>query len=66
MNILYVLDEQGRETAVIVPIQLWHELMSEKETAYLLKNQKMRDRLLESKNRQTGISLEELTKKFGV
>jgi PHD/YefM family antitoxin component YafN of YafNO toxin-antitoxin module len=66
MNIQYVFDEYGQETAVIMPIALWHELMSEKETAYLLKSQKMRERLLESKNRQTGIPFEEITKKFGI
>jgi len=66
MNIQYVFDEYGQETAVIMPIALWHELMSEKETAYLLKSQKMRERLLESKNRQTGIPFEEIIKKFGI
>lgn len=66
MNIHYVFDEHGQETAVIVPIALWHELMSEKETVYLLKSQKMRERLLKSRDRQTGISFEELTEKFGI
>lgn len=36
-EIQYVSDESGEPTAVIVPIELWREIESEKETAYLLK-----------------------------
>jgi antitoxin YefM len=36
-DIQYVSDESGNPTAVIVPIELWREIESEKETAYLLK-----------------------------
>jgi hypothetical protein len=46
---------------VIVPIQLWREIESEKETAYLLKSESMKRRLMEAKERETGMSLEEAT-----
>ncbi|KOR33170.1 prevent-host-death protein, partial [Achromatium sp. WMS3] len=36
-QIQYVSDEQGHPVSVIIPIKLWHEIASEKETAYLLK-----------------------------
>ena len=65
-EIQYVSDESGNATAVIVPIELWHEIESEKETAYLLKSEKMKRRLLEAKDRQTGIPLEEAREKLGI
>ena len=39
-EIQYISDESGNPTAVIVPIELWREIESEKETAYLLKSEK--------------------------
>ncbi|HEV7797446.1 MAG TPA: hypothetical protein VGO73_04785 [Pyrinomonadaceae bacterium] len=53
LEIQYVSDESGQPTAVIVPIELWREIESEKETAYLLKSENMKRRLLEAKARQT-------------
>ena len=58
-EIQYVSDESGNATVVIVPIELWREIESEKETAYLLKSENMKRRLLEAKDRQTGIPFEE-------
>jgi PHD/YefM family antitoxin component YafN of YafNO toxin-antitoxin module len=43
---------------IIVPIDLWREIESEKETAYLLKSENMKRRLLEAKKRQPGILFE--------
>ncbi len=54
-DVQYVSDESGNPTAVIVPIELWREIESEKETAYLLKSENMKRRLLEAKERQSGI-----------
>jgi len=51
---------------VIVPIELWREIKSEKETAYLLKSEKMKQRLLEAKERQSGIPFEEAREKLGI
>lgn len=65
-EIQYVSDESGEPTAVIVPIELWREIESEKETAYLLKSEKMKRRLLEAKERQTGIPFEEACEKLGI
>jgi PHD/YefM family antitoxin component YafN of YafNO toxin-antitoxin module len=65
-DIQYVSDESGHPTAVIVPIELWREIESEKETAYLLKSHKMKRRLLEAKERQTGIPFEEALEKLGI
>lgn len=49
-EIQYVSDETGNPTAVIVPIELWREIEAEKETAYLLKSENMKRRLLEARN----------------
>ena len=65
-DIQYISDENGEPTAVIVPIELWREIESEKETAYLLKSENMKRRLLEAKERQTGIPFEEAREKLGV
>ena len=65
-DIQYVSDESGEPTAVIVPIELWREIESEKETAYLLKSENMKQRLLEAKERQTGIPFEEAREKLGI
>jgi len=65
-EIQYVSDENNNVTAVIVPLDLWREIESEKETAYLLKSQKMKKRLLEAKGRTEGIPFDEASKKLGV
>lgn len=66
IDIQYVSDEKGNAIGVIVPIELWREIESERETAYLLKSEDMKRRLLEAKNREDGISLEEACEKLGV
>ncbi len=65
-GIQYVSDENGEPVSVIVPISLWREMESEKETAHLLKSHAMRRRLLEAKERQSGIPFEEALEKLGV
>lgn len=54
-EIQIVSNEAGEPTAVLVPIELWREISSERETAYLLKSKTMRDRLLAAAQRQDGI-----------
>jgi antitoxin YefM len=44
-EIQIVPNEAGEPTAVIVPIALWKEIASERETAYLLKSETMQQRL---------------------
>jgi PHD/YefM family antitoxin component YafN of YafNO toxin-antitoxin module len=64
--IQYVSIECGEPAAVIVPISLWRDIASERETAYLLKSESMKRRLLEAGERQHGLSLDEITAKVGI
>ncbi len=65
-QIQYISDENDRITGVIVPIELWREIQSEKETAYLLKSATMKKRLIEAKNRKEGIPFDEARKELGI
>jgi PHD/YefM family antitoxin component YafN of YafNO toxin-antitoxin module len=65
-EIQYISDEKGETTAVIVPIALWRELESERETAYLLKSETMKRRLLDARDRQEGLSIEAVVEKLGI
>jgi hypothetical protein len=62
----YISDAAGRTVSVIVPIEVWREIESERETAYLLKSPAMKQRLLEAKNRTGGLSGEEARAKLGI
>ncbi len=61
-----VSNENGQPTAVIVPIELWREIESERETAYLLKSKNMRNRLLDALKRDEGLSVEAIVAKPGI
>ena len=65
-QIQYISDEQKNITGVIVPIELWREIEAEKETAYLLKSENMKKRLLEAKDRKEGIPFDEACEKLGI
>ncbi len=65
-DIQYISDEQNNITGVVVPIDLWHQLQSETETAYLLKSTVMKERLLQAKQRNEGIDFEEACEKLGI
>ena len=65
-EIQVVSNEAGEPTAVIVPIELWREIASERETAYLLNSVEMKQRLLAAKQRQDGPSLEAVVEKLGI
>ena len=65
-DIQIVSNEAGEPTAVIVPIELWREIASERETAYLLKSEAMKQRLLASVKRQDGLSVEAVLEKLGI
>ena len=62
----FVSDASGNPVAVLVPIKLWREIESERETAYLLKSDAMRKRLIEAKARTGGVSLDDARKKLGI
>ena len=59
-------NEAGEATAVIVPIELWKEIASERETAYLLKSETMKRRLQASLERRSGIALDDAFAKLGL
>jgi antitoxin YefM len=65
-EIQIVSNEAGEPTAVIVPIELWREIASERETAYLLKSDTMKQRLLAATQRRDGVSLESVLEKLGM
>jgi len=65
-RIQYISDEKGKTTNVIVPIELWREIESERETAHLLKSRVMKKRLLEAKQRTVGIPLEQAREELGI
>ena len=65
-DIQIVSTESGEPTAVIVPIELWREIESERETAYLLKSETMKDRLLQAAHRQSSLSFEAAVEKLGI
>lgn len=65
-EIQYVSDETGQTVGVIVPIDVWREIESELETAYLLKSPAMKKRLLAAKERTGGIALEEARAQLGI
>ncbi len=65
-DIQIVSNEAGEPTAVIVPIELWREIASERETAYLLKSDAMKQRLLAAAQRRAGLSLDTVIEKLGM
>ncbi len=65
-DIQYISDAKGNPVGVIVPIEIWHEIEAEKETAYLTKSETMKQRLLEAKQRTTGIGFEETLEKLEI
>jgi len=66
MDIQIVSNEAGEATAVIVPIALWKEIASERETAYLLKSETMRARLRAALDRRSGVPLDEAAATLGL
>ncbi|HTD43011.1 MAG TPA: hypothetical protein VK687_02475 [Bryobacteraceae bacterium] len=65
-QIQYVSDETGQPVSVIVPIGLWREIESERETSYLLRSAKMKERLLRAMSCEEGIPFEEALEKLGI
>ncbi len=63
-GIQVVSNEAGEPTAVLVPIGLWREISSERETAYLLGSEAMKRRLLEARASKERIPLETVIEKF--
>ncbi len=66
LRVQYVNDEKGTTVGVLVPIELWREIESERETAYLLKTETMKKRLLDAKKRKSGLTREQVREKLGI
>jgi antitoxin YefM len=66
VRIQYISDDKGKTVGVIVPIALWQEIESERETAYLLRSNAMKQRLVEAKERRGGLSIEDVCEKLGI
>jgi len=66
VSIQYLSDESGETIAAVVPINLWREIESERETAYFLSSDIMKERFLAVKSRQGGMKLEEVCEKLGI
>jgi hypothetical protein len=66
LHVQYVNDEKGATVSVLVPIELWREIESERETAYLLKSETMKKRLLDAKKRKSGLTREQVREKLGI
>ena len=65
-DIQYLSDSQGQRVAAVVPIELWQEIESERETQYLLSSPAMRKRLLESIHRGEFTTFEDARAKLGI
>jgi PHD/YefM family antitoxin component YafN of YafNO toxin-antitoxin module len=65
-NIQIVSNEDGEPTAVIIPIDLWREIASERETAYLLKSETMKKRLMAAAQRSDGLPLDTVIEKLAL
>ena len=65
-DIQIVSNEAGEPTAVLVPIELWREIASERETAYLLGSETMKQRILAAAQRADGLSLDAVVEKLGM
>ena len=65
-DIQVVSNEAGEPTAVIVPIALWKEIASERETVYLLQSETMKRRLQASLERKSGIAFHDAVAKLGL
>ena len=65
-DVQIVSNQNGEPTAVLVPIELWREIESERETAYLLESPTMKERILRGVSQQSGIPFEDAIAKLGV
>lgn len=65
-TVQYISDDQGEVTGVILPIQLWQDILSELETQHLMKSDRMWQRLLEAKQRTQGIDFDTAVRQLGL
>jgi hypothetical protein len=65
-TIQYISDAQGNPTGVIVPIELWQQLIADNETHYLLQSEAMKKRLQQARQRTEGIPFEQVREQLGI
>lgn len=70
-SVQYVSTQAGEVTAVVVPIELWREIgiklaTSPPAPSHPLLLGKMRERLLKSRKREGGASLDDILRQFGL
>ncbi len=65
-QVQYISDDQGEVTGVILPIQLWRDIVSELETQHLMKSDAMWQRLIEAKRRNEGIPFDTAVNQLGL
>lgn len=65
-KVQYVSDQNGNVTGVFLPIDAWRELEAGLETRHLFQSEVMKQRLLEARQYDEGISLEVALEKLGV
>lgn len=65
-QVQFVSDQEGKPVGVLVPIELWRAIESELETAYLLKSDAMKQRLLDALHRDTALTLDDVHAQLGI
>ena len=65
-QVRYISDDHGEVTDVILPIQLWQDILSELKTQHLRKSDTMWRRLLEAKQRTQGVDFEVVVNQLGL
>ena len=65
-QVQYISDDQGEVTGVILPIQLWQDIVRELETQHLMKSDAMWQRLIEAKRRTEGIPVDTAVNQLGL
>jgi hypothetical protein len=62
----YITDTNGKNIAVVLPIEFWNSIFPQDDTAKILSSKKMKMRILESIKRNEGYSLEAVHAKLGI
>ncbi len=61
-----LVDPDGRVTAVVVPIDVWREIASERETQHLLASPAMRERLLRGLAADDALPMDDVVARLGL
>lgn len=65
-RVQYLHDDNGKTSSVLVPIELWREVSTKDETAYLLSSEANARRLRLAMSRDEFVPLEEVRAKLGI